>query len=149
MRRMKMRGAIAAAMLTLLALPASAADFPKSPKIGPPEPLPGPSCDVAAASTGEWLVGHWVAPHTKWSFSREGSALVWIMDRKGFNDGFGWSDGATITGTVETATGCTVTLKAGEGAFLFDGVLTDAGHLFGYATNTRGDNVRFTLRRQR
>lgn len=145
-----MRVILAAALFAILALPALAADFPKSPKIGPPEPLPDAICDLSVPSDGEWVVGNWVAPRTKWIFARDGGDLVWTMERKAqINEGFGWRDGATISGTVERITGCTIALKAGEGAFSFDGVLTDRGHLFGYATNTRGDNVRFTLRRER
>lgn len=138
------------AVLLALALPAAAADLPQFPKIGPPQPLPEPSCDVAQASDGAWLLGRWVAPGTRWSFERQGAGIGWTLDRKGtVNEGFGWRDGATITGAVEAVTGCTVALKAGEGAFLFEGVLTDGGKLYGFALTPKGDAVRFVLRRER
>lgn len=139
-------------LLLLSTVPAHAADdeLPQFPKIGPPQPLPEAPCDTAKASTGDWLIGRWVAPQTKWEFTRQGDAVTWTLDRKGsVNTDFGWQDGARITGTAEAVTGCTVSLVAGQGAFRFEGVLTENGKLFGYATNTKGDNVRFTLRRER
>lgn len=145
-----MRVILAAALIASLGLPAMAADFPKSPKIGPPEPLPEAVCDPSVPHSGDWILGNWVAPRTKWSFQRQADGITWIMDRKGaIDEGFGWSDGTTIDGVVTTVTGCTVTLQAGQGAFQFQGVLTDAGHLFGYATNPKGKHMRFTLRRER
>lgn len=145
-----MRRVLFTAALVLAAAPAWAEDFPKSPKVGPPEPLPEPICDVSAANDGGWLVGRWVAPQTRMEFVRAGEALTWTMDRKGsINTDFGWRDGAQISGGVEAVSGCTVTLNAGEGAFRFQGVLTDSGKLYGFATNQKGEVVRFTLRRER
>lgn len=139
-------------LLGLLAAAPAWADenLPQFPKVGPPPPLPEATCDTALANDGGWLVGRWVAPQTRWEFLREGHAIVWVMDRKGnLNGEFGWQDGTRITGTTEQVTGCTVHLVADQGAFRFDGVLTDGGKLFGYATNAKGGNVRFTLRRER
>lgn len=134
----------------VLAAPALAQDLPQFPKIAPPEPLPEAICDTALANNGEWLLGRWVAPQTRWEFTRAGAAIAWTLDRKGgTNPEFGWQDGAQITGTAEKVTGCSVALVAGQGAFRFEGVLTDSGKLFGYATNRKGDVVRFTLRRER
>lgn len=145
-----MRLSAALAALLLVTAPAGAADLPQFPKAGPPGPLPEPACDTGLANSGEWLVGRWVAPHTKWSFTRQGQAIGWTLERRGsINEGFGWREGATITGTVDSVTGCTVTLKAGEGDFLFDGVLTEGGKLYGFATNKAGEQVRFVLRRER
>ncbi len=139
-----------AALMAAAALPAAAQDLPQFPKAGPPQPLPEASCDTSLANNGEWLVGRWVAPQTRWEFARAGDDIAWTLDRKGgLNPGFGWQDGTQITGTVEQVTGCTVVLVAGQGAFRFEGVLTDAGRLYGFATNSKGDAVRFTLRRER
>lgn len=136
-----------------LAVPAAAAlaeDLPQFPKIGPPQPLPDATCDTGLANDGDWLIGRWVAPNTKWSFTRQTQAIGWSLERKGgINEGFGWRDGATITGTVDSVSGCSVVLKAGDGAFLFEGVLTEAGKLYGYAANPKGEHVRFVLRRER
>jgi hypothetical protein len=128
------RRLISAVTLMLVATAANAENLPQFPKIGPPSPLPDPACDTAAASDGAWLVGRWVGPGAKWLFTR---------------DGFGWREGAVITGSVAAASGCTVTLAAGDNAFLFEGVLTDGGKLYGYAVNPKGDQVRFVLRRER
>lgn len=141
---------IAALLLVALATPVGAQELPKFPKAGPPEPLPEPACDTALPNNGEWLIGRWVSPQTKWSFARQAQSIAWTMDRKGaLGEGFGWQDGATITGTVDKVSGCTVTMSAGQGAFVFEGVLTDGGKLYGFATNKKGDHVRFTLRRER
>lgn len=145
-----MRRALLVAVLTLVAVPALAEDFPQSPKIGPPEPLPEPICDTTLANNGGWLLGRWVAPQTRMEFTRAGDALAWTMDRKGsVNTDFGWQDGTQIGGGVETVSGCTVTLSGGQGAFRFQGVLTDSGKLYGFAVNPKGETVRFTLRRER
>lgn len=134
----------------LAATPALAEDLPQFPKIGPPEPLPEASCDTALANNGEWLLGRWVAPQARWEFTRAADAIHWTLDRKGgMNADFGWQDSAQITGTAEKVSGCTVTLVAGQGAFRFEGVLTESGKLFGFAANRKGDVVRFTLRRER
>jgi hypothetical protein len=142
---------LAVAALVLPAVPAALAqELPKFPKAGPPEPLPEATCDTAIANNGEWLVGRWVAPQTKWEFSRKDGGLIWTMDRKGSiaND-FGWVDGTQIGGPVDKASGCTVALSGGNGAFMFEGVLSDGGKLYGFATNKRGEHVRFILRRER
>jgi hypothetical protein len=136
--------------LLLAAAPALAQELPQFPKVGPPEPLPEAFCDTKQPNSGEWLLGRWVAPQTRWEFNRTEAAISWTLDRKGgMNQDFGWQDGAQITGTTEAVSGCTVTLVAGQGAFRFEGVLTDSGRLYGFATNTKGDMVRFTLRRER
>ena len=136
--------------LTLLAAPALAQELPQFPKIAPPEPLPDAICDTRLANNGEWLLGRWVAPQSRWEFTRAGEGITWTLDRKGgANADFGWQDGTQITGKAEKVTGCTVELVAGQGAFRFEGVLTDGGRLFGFATNKKGENVRFTLRRER
>lgn len=138
------------ALAVLAALPVTAQELPKFPKAGPPEPLPEPMCDTALANNGEWLVGRWVSPQSRWTFTRQGQSIAWTLDRKGsLGDGFGWQDGTTIAGRVDRISGCTVGMSAGEGKFVFDGVLTDGGKLFGFATNPRGDYVRFTLRREK
>ena len=139
-----------AALLLAAALPAAAEDLPQFPKVGPPEPLPEAPCDTARPSTGDWLLGRWVAPQARWEFSRSGEGLAWTLERKGgMNSDFGWQDGAQISGTAEKITGCTVSLVAGQGAFHFQGVLTESGKLYGFATGRKGDVVRFTLRRER
>lgn len=138
------------ALLAVLAFPVAAQELPKFPKAGPPEPLPEPACDTALPNNGEWLVGRWVSPQTKWSFARQGHAIAWTMERKSaLSDGFGWQEGTTINGLVDKVTGCTVQMSAGEGKFVFEGVQTDGGKLYGYATNPKGDHVRFTLRREK
>jgi hypothetical protein len=91
-----------------------------------------------------------VAPQSRWEFARQGGAIVWTLDRKGgMNQDFGWQDGAQITGTADRFTGCTVHLVAGQGAFQFEGVLTESGKIYGFATSRKGEVVRFTLRRER
>jgi hypothetical protein len=144
-----MRFLIILPMLTL-ALPALAQELPKFPKAGPPEPLPEAICDTSIANNGEWLVGRWVAPQTRWEFTRKDGALTWAMDRKGtIAEDFGWTEGTAIAGQVDRTSGCTVQLSGGAGAFQFDGVLSDGGKLYGFATNRRGEHVRFILRRER
>lgn len=132
------------------AAPALAEDLPQFPKIAPPEPLPEATCDTGLANNGEWLLGRWVGPQARWEFTRAAGAITWVLDRKGgMNADFGWQDGAQISGTADKVTGCTVSLVAGQGAFRFEGVLTDTGKLYGYATSRKGEVVRFTLRRER
>lgn len=134
----------------VFAAPVLAQELPQFPKIAPPEPLPEPTCDTGLANNGEWLLGRWVAPQARWEFTRAAGGIVWTLDRKGgMNADFGWQDGAQISGTAEKVSGCTVTLVAGQGAFRFEGVLTDTGKLYGYATGRKGEVVRFTLRRER
>ncbi len=124
-------------------------NLPQFPKIRPPQPLPEAACDTTLANNGDWLLGRWVAPQTRFEFSRAAPAIQWSLDRKGTSDEFGWQSGAIITGTVTTVTGCTARLSAGGDAFVFEGVLTDEGKLYGYATNKAGAAVRFVLRRER
>lgn len=136
--------------LLLAATPALADDLPQFPKVAPPEPLPEASCDTTLANNGEWLLGRWVAPQARWEFTRAPGGIAWTLERKGgMNADFGWQDGAQITGAAEKVTGCTVVLVAGQGAFRFEGVLTESGKLFGFATSRKGEVVRFTLRRER
>lgn len=150
MRPMMLMRPLLAALALSLAVPAAAEDLPQGPKAGPPEPLPEAACDTTLPNNGAWLLGRWVAPQARWEFTRGDAALTWVLDQKGsIGSNFGWREGARITGTVTKVTGCTVTLIAGEGAFAFDGVLTDSGKLYGFATNPKGDHVRFVLRRER
>lgn len=138
------------ALALTLAFPAAAQDLPQFPKIGPPEPLPEATCDTGLANDGAWLLGRWVAPQARWEFLRKDAAIAWTLDQKaGIGAAFGWREGARVAGTVTKVSGCTVTLTAGEGAFGFEGVLTDAGKLYGFATNPKGEHVRFVLRRER
>jgi hypothetical protein len=144
------RAATAFAVLMFATLPAMAQELPQFPKAGPPEPLPEPSCDISLPNNGAWLVGRWVAPQSRWEFVRDGAAITWTLERKGgLNQDFGWQDGTLITGSADKLTGCTVHLVAGQGAFQFDGVLTDSGKIYGFATSRKGEVVRFTLRRER
>lgn len=145
-----MRRILIATLLAGLFFPVGAQELPQFPKAGPPEPLPEAACDTTSANNGEWLVGRWVSPQTKWSFVRQGQAIAWTMERKSaLSDGFGWQEGSTITGMVDKVSGCTVTMSAGEGRFVFEGVQTEGGKLYGFATNPKGDRVRFTLRREK
>ncbi len=145
-----MRRLAVAVVLALAAVPALAQELPKFPKARPPQPLPEATCDVDRANSGDWLLGGWVAPQTRFHFSRPGKDIVWTMDRKGGGDEFGWQEGATIDGRVAAVSACTLRLVAGpDGAFTFEGVLTEGGMIYGYATNKAGDAVRFVLRRER
>ncbi len=144
-----MRRLAAAVLLALAVSPALAQDMPKFPKARPPQPLPDATCDVGKADSGDWLLGGWVAPQTRLTFSRPARDLVWTMDRKGGGGEFGWQEGAVIDGTVAAVSACSVRLVAGGGAFVFEGVLTEDGRIYGYATNKAGTDVRFVLRRER
>lgn len=145
-----MRFALVLAALLAAAAPALAQELPQFPKVGPPEPLPEPACDTTLPNNGAWLLGRWVAPQMRMEFTRAGEAIAWTLERKGgMNADFGWQDGTQISGGAEKLSGCTATLVAGQGAFRFEGVLTDTGKLFGFATNRRGEVVRFILRRER
>lgn len=147
----------AAALLTVLlasaiTFPAMAGDddqLPQFPKVAPPEPLPEASCDTSAANDGGWLLGRWVAPQSRWEFTRANGAIAWTLDRKGtVNRDFGWQEGAQIAGTADKVSACSVHLVAGQGDFQFDGVLTESGKIYGFAVNPKGDTVRFVLRRE-
>ena len=169
-----MRRFAAAAVLMLAAWPALGQELPKFPKARPPQPLPEATCDVDKADAGDWLLGGWVAPETRFQFSRTAKGIVWTMDRKGAGGEFGWQDGAVIDGRVATLSACSVGLVAGESpqtngmpakpagespqvdrpgdggaAVTFEGVLTEDGKIYGYATNKAGNDVRFVLRRER
>jgi len=134
----------------LLAVPAWAEDLPQGPKAAPPEPLPEPQCDVSKPSNGDWLLGRWVAPLTKWEFLRTANGLVWTLDGKaGVNADFIKQDVVQLNGQISKVTGCTVNLTGGQGRFEFDGVMTDSGKLYGYAHNPEGQTVRYILRRER
>ncbi len=139
------------AALTLLGASAAwAEDFPQSPKIKPPEPLPEATCNTAQPNSGDWLAGSWVAPLTQFEFSRATQGFVFTMDRKAGPGEFGMQEGGVITGRVAAVSACTMRLEAGDnGEFAFDGVLTEDGKIYGYALNKAGDSVRFTLRRRR
>ena len=154
MRRAAFPLACLLAALLLAALPAAAQDdpdhFPQSPKIGPPRALPEPGCDTSRADGGDWLLGRWVGPQTKLSFGRSGPAITWVLDRASAAGEFGWAPGGTIDGKVASASACSVHLVAGpDDAFVFDGVLTEEGRLYGNAVNKAGANVRFVLRREK
>jgi hypothetical protein len=143
------------ALCLLTALPAAADGdgddkLPQFPKVRPPSPLPETTCDASRPGGGDWLVGRWVGPQTVLSFSRGANSLAWVLDRKSAAGEFGWAAGGTIEGIVVAATACTVRLTAGpDGAFVFEGVLTEEGRLYGYAVNKAGADVRFTLRREK
>ena len=141
---------LALALCLCAASPAVAQDLPQFPKVGPPGSLPEPVCDTAMANDGQWLVGRWVSPQSRWEFHRQGTSLAWSLDRKGsVNDGLGWSEGSRFDGIVDAISGCTFTLSAGAGQFVMEGVLTDGGKVFGVAANTKGNSARFILRRER
>jgi hypothetical protein len=148
-----MRRLILACCLLAVAPALADDDFPRSPKIGPPDALPEANCDTAKPSTGDWLLGRWVGPNARWSFERgEGGRLGWTLERKGaMNEDFGWRDGAVIGGVADAVSACTVHLLGDGGAdkFSFDGVLIDGGKIYGTATNKAGGKVRFVLRRER
>ncbi len=77
-----MRRAALALCCLLISTPALAQDLPKGPKAPPPEPLPDAPCDAAKADSGDWLVGRWVAPFSKWQFKRDAQGLVWKLEKK-------------------------------------------------------------------
>lgn len=138
------------ALCLCAALPAAAEDLPQFPKIGPPGSLPEAICDQSKASDGNWLLGRWVSPQSRWEFSRQGQGLAWGLDRKGsVEDGMGWSAGTRIDGGVEQISPCSFRLGAGDGQFALDGVLTDDGKIFAVAANAKGKTARFILRRER
>jgi len=137
-----------------LAMPALAdEDLPQGPKMTPPEPLPEPICDTAKPDTGDWLVGRWVAPYSKWEFSRAEGGLGFRLEQKpDINRSLGWKDGATFTGKVVTVSPCSLRLAAGDNgevAFAFEGVRTDDGKIYGFAVNPAGQQLRWVLRRER
>lgn len=142
-----------AAVLSLLSAPALAEDdFPQSPKIGPPEPLPEASCDTAQKDGGQWLLGRWVAPNAKFEFSRasENEPVSFSLNRKAGFDEFGWTSETIIKGMVDQLSPCSLRAHAGEnGQFVFEAVSTAPGKIYGFATNAKGDHVRFILRRER
>ena len=142
------------ALLMALSMPVLAEDLPQGPKAKPPEPLPEPICDATKPDAGNWVLGRWVAPYSKWEFTRSATgAMTWTLDQKADrNQAMGWKQGAQIDGKVAAISGCTVRLEAGDNgevAFTFDGVLTAEGRIFGYAINTSGQPVRWILRREK
>lgn len=149
-----MRRAALALCCLFLAVPAALAeDLPKGPKAPPPEPLPDATCDTTKADSGDWLVGRWVAPYSKWEFKRDAQGLVWKLEQKpDINRDLGYKQGTVIEGKVEAISACTMKLVAtenGETAFAFEGVRTEDGKIYGYAANKAGQNARWTLRRER
>ncbi|WP_245651108.1 hypothetical protein [Paramagnetospirillum marisnigri] len=143
-----------ACLLAALASPSLAQDLPKGPKAPPPEPNPEPICDTAAPSSGDWLMGRWVAPHSRWEFTRaaDGKAAFGLEQKSDINKALGWKPGTRIDGKVTRLTGCTVRLEAGDEAvpaFVFEGVLTADGKVYGFAVNPAGDSARWILRRER
>ncbi|CUW41503.1 conserved protein of unknown function [Magnetospirillum sp. XM-1] len=143
----------ALALCCLLAAPALAEDLPKGPKAPPPEPLPDATCDTTKADSGEWLLGRWVAPYSKWEFKRDAQGLAWKLEQKpDINRDLGYKQGTVIEGKVEAISPCTLKLTAtenGETTFAFEGVRTEDGKIYGYALNKAGQNARWTLRRER
>ncbi|CAA7616271.1 conserved exported hypothetical protein [Candidatus Terasakiella magnetica] len=136
------------------AAPAWAADeLPQGPKAPPPEPLPEAICDTSIASTGEWLLGRWVAPYAKWQFQASPAGLTFAFEQKpDINRALGWKDGATFDGKVAAVSPCSLKLVAGdngEAAFVFEGVRTEDGKIYGFATNKGGQRARWVLRRER
>ena len=144
-----MRILVTAIVMALAIFPAAAQDFPQSPKAGPPSSLPDAPCDATHADNGDWLLGRWVGPQTKFDFVRQGTDITWVMDRKNSAGEFGWQEGAIINGKVTAVTTCTLRMSAGDDDFVFEGVLTQDGLLYGAAVNKAGRDVRFTLRRAR
>ena len=148
-----MRRAALALCCLLISAPALAEDLPKGPKAPPPEPLPDATCDTAKADSGDWLVGRWVAPFSKWEFKREAQGLVWKLEQKpDINRDLGHKQGTVIEGKVSEISPCTMKLVAtenGETAFAFEGVRTEDGKIYGYALNKAGQNARWILRRER
>jgi hypothetical protein len=148
-----MRRAALALCCLLISAPALAEDLPQGPKAPPPEPLPDATCDTAKADSGDWLVGRWVAPYSKWEFKRDGQGLTWKLEQKpDINRNLGYKEGTVIGGKVSEITACTLRLTAqenGETAFDFEGVRTEDGKIYGYATNKAGQGARWTLRRER
>lgn len=137
-------------MFLCLSVPALAQELPKFPKAGPPETMPEPPCDATVANNGDWLVGNWVSPHSRWKFTRQGDGLVWSLDRSGtINDGLGWSAGAHLDGTVGAVSACSFVLDSGNGQFVMNAVFTDGGKIYGAAANANGASARFLLRRER
>ncbi|RAU23502.1 hypothetical protein CU669_03980 [Paramagnetospirillum kuznetsovii] len=138
----------------VLSVPALAEDLPQGPKAPPPEPLPEAICDTSKADAGNWLLGRWVAPYSKWEFIRPASGpMTWTLEQKAdLNQSLGWKQGTRIDGRVATLSPCSARLEAGDDgqvAFTFDGVLTAEGKVYGYAMNTSGQQVRWILRRER
>lgn len=147
MRAPMVLAALFVAAVLQVAGPAAAEDFPRSPKIGPPQPLPEAGCDTARSDSGAWLQGRWVAPMAKWEFA---GAEFRLEQKNDHNSDFGWKEGGVIAGRIEAVSACTVRLTAGEaGRFAFEGVLTDAGKIYGFAFNASGQRVRYVLRRER
>jgi len=148
-----MRRAALALCCLLTAAPAFAQELPKGPKAPPPEPLPDATCDTAKPDAGDWLVGRWVAPYSKWEFKREAQGLTWTLEQKpDINRDLGYKQGTVIEGKVSELSACTFRLIAvenGETAFDFQGVRTEDGKVYGYATNKAGQGARWTLRRER
>lgn len=142
--------------LTLCCLLASAPawagdELPQGPKAPPPEPLPEASCNTDKPDSGDWLLGPWVAPYSKWEFRREGADLIWQLEQKhDVNRELGYKEGATFGGKVDKVSGCTVNLTAtnnGKAVFVFEGVVIEGGRIYGYAHNDAGQSARWTLRR--
>ncbi|BAE49633.1 hypothetical protein [Paramagnetospirillum magneticum] len=148
-----MRRAALALCCLLISVPALAEDMPKSPKAPPPEPLPDATCDTTKADAGDWLAGRWVAPYSKWEFKRDAQGLTWKLEQKpDLNSNLGYKQGTVIEGKVSELSACTLRLTAvenGETAFDFEGVRTEDGKIYGYATNKAGQGARWTLRRER
>jgi hypothetical protein len=148
-----MRRALLPLCLLLAAAPALAQELPKGPKAPPPEPLPDAPCDAARPDSGEWLLGHWVAPYAKWEFRRDGAALAWTLEQKpDINRDLGYKEGAVLNGKIDEVSACTLKLTArenGETAFAFEGVRTEDGKIYGYASNQKGQGARWTLRRMK
>lgn len=149
-----MRRAVLVLACLATAFPALADEsLPQGPKAPPPEPLPEPICDTAKPDGGDWLLGRWVAPYSKWEFKRDAKGLAWHLEQKpDINRSLGWKDGTSIDGSVEAVSACSMRLVAGddgEVAFSFDGVRTDDNKIYGYAVNKAGQKLRWVLRRER
>ncbi len=129
----------------ILVVPAVAEEFPQGPKAGPPSPLPHLMCDSLKAKDKTWLRGIWRTPAGVWRFG-EGT---WALERRtGYDLGFDWPGQSKITGTITALDGCSVTLTADEGAFVFEGVHASPDGIFGVATARTGKTLRLTFRRE-
>jgi hypothetical protein len=128
--------------------PAPVDHLPRFPKAGPPsDPLPEPPCDVSHPSDGAWLIGRWTAPGSRLAFLRRGGAIVWRMEWPPRTFGPGTTRGG---GTVAERSGCTVRFGDTEtDGFVFRGLLTGTGDLYGYAAPRHGHDVRFLFHRER
>ncbi len=128
--------------------PAPEDHLPRFPKAAPPtDPLPAPPCDTGLSSDGQWLIGRWAAPGSRLSFKRRGAVIDWRMGWPTNTFGKGAARGG---GAVASVSRCSVRFGTASGdGFVFHGLLTGTGDLYGYAAEPDGQDVRFLFRRVR